>query len=70
MARSHGFGKYFIPNDQAIDILLAARQRGVDVKIMVSGVHNDNAIVLSESLIAAASGYRYLTNISLLPRSL
>jgi len=35
---------YFIPNDQAIDILLAARQRGVDVKIMVSGIHSDNMI--------------------------
>jgi cardiolipin synthase len=35
---------YFIPNDQAIDILLAARQRGVDVKIMVSGIYNDNMI--------------------------
>jgi cardiolipin synthase len=35
---------YFIPNDHAIDILLAAKQRGVDVKIMVSGKHNDNLI--------------------------
>jgi cardiolipin synthase len=35
---------YFIPNDQAIDILVAAKQRGVDVKIMVSGIHNDNMI--------------------------
>jgi cardiolipin synthase len=33
---------YFIPNDQAIDILVASKQRGVDVKIMISGVHNDN----------------------------
>lgn len=35
---------YFIPNDQAIDILLAARQRGVDVKIMATGVHSDNLL--------------------------
>ncbi len=35
---------YFIPNDQAVDILIAAKQRGVDVKIMVSGIHNDNAL--------------------------
>src|SRR5262249_13164520 len=35
---------YMIPNEHAIDILLAARQRGVDVKIMVSGIHNDNII--------------------------
>ncbi len=35
---------YFIPNTQAIDILLAARQRGVDVKIMISGIHTDNLL--------------------------
>ena len=35
---------YFIPGDQAIDTLIAARQRGVEVKVMVSGVHNDNAL--------------------------
>jgi cardiolipin synthase A/B len=32
---------YFIPDSAAIDILIEAKKRGVDVKIMVSGVHND-----------------------------
>jgi cardiolipin synthase len=32
---------YFIPDNAAIDILIDARKRGVDVKIMVAGVHND-----------------------------
>jgi cardiolipin synthase len=35
---------YFIPDERAIDLLVAAEKRGVDVKIMVSGVHNDNQI--------------------------
>lgn len=35
---------YFIPDDNAISILVAAKQRGVDVKIMVAGVHNDNRL--------------------------
>jgi len=32
---------YFIPDNVAIDILVEAARRGVDVKVMVSGVHND-----------------------------
>jgi len=32
---------YFIPDNAAIDILIDARKRGVDVKIMVAGIHND-----------------------------
>ena len=32
---------YFIPDNAAIDILVDARRRGVDVKVMVAGVHND-----------------------------
>ncbi len=32
---------YFIPDNAAIDILVDARRRGVDVKVMVSGIHND-----------------------------
>jgi cardiolipin synthase len=32
---------YFIPDNAALDILIEARQRGVDVKIMVPGSHND-----------------------------
>ena len=33
---------YFVPDAPAIDTLIEARKRGVDVKIMVSGNHNDN----------------------------
>jgi cardiolipin synthase len=32
---------YFIPDKQAIKILIDAKRRGVDVKIMVPGKHND-----------------------------
>ena len=32
---------YFIPDNAAIDILVDARRRGVDVKVMVAGIHND-----------------------------
>jgi cardiolipin synthase len=35
---------YFIPDRQAIKILTEAKRRGVDVKIMVSGIHQDNAL--------------------------
>ena len=35
---------YFIPDDVAMEILIEAKQRGVDVKIMVAGDHNDMAI--------------------------
>lgn len=40
---------YFIPDKQAIKILTDARQRGVDVKIMVSGIHNDNFLARRNS---------------------
>jgi cardiolipin synthase len=33
---------YFVPDQAAIDALVEARARGVDVKVMVSGIHNDN----------------------------
>jgi len=33
---------YFVPDQAAIDALVEARSRGVDVRIMVSGIHNDN----------------------------
>ena len=33
---------YFVPDQAAIDILLDARKRGVDVTIIVSGIRNDN----------------------------
>lgn len=32
---------YFIPDEAAIDALIEARQRGVDVRIMMSGIRND-----------------------------
>ncbi len=32
---------YFIPDESAVDILISARKRGVDVKLMLAGVHND-----------------------------
>jgi cardiolipin synthase A/B len=35
---------YFIPDDVAVEILVEAKQRGVDVKIMVAGDHNDMPI--------------------------
>jgi cardiolipin synthase len=35
---------YFIPDDSVIDILVDARHRGVEVKIMVAGVYNDMRI--------------------------
>jgi cardiolipin synthase len=41
---------YFVPDKQAIDILVDAKRRGVDVKIMVSGVHNDNQIARDNSV--------------------
>ena len=35
---------YFIPDDSAVQILVEASQRGVDVKVMVAGIHNDMRI--------------------------
>jgi cardiolipin synthase len=32
---------YFVPDDSLLEILVEARRRGVDVKIMVAGIHND-----------------------------
>lgn len=32
---------YFIPDESGVDILISARKRGVDVKLMVAGIHND-----------------------------
>jgi cardiolipin synthase A/B len=32
---------YFLPDESGVDILIEAKKRGVDVKIMVPGVHND-----------------------------
>ena len=41
---------YFIPDAAAIDALVDACRRGVDVKIMVSGIHNDNWLARQNSL--------------------
>jgi cardiolipin synthase len=35
---------YFVPDQAAIDTLVEARKRGVDVKVMVSGIHNDSRL--------------------------
>lgn len=35
---------YFIPDRQARKILIEAKRRGVDVKVMVSGIHNDTKV--------------------------
>jgi cardiolipin synthase len=35
---------YFVPDDSVVQILVEAQRRGVDVKIMVAGVHNDMRI--------------------------
>ena len=35
---------YFIPDDSGVQILVEARHRGVDVKIMVAGKYNDMRI--------------------------
>jgi cardiolipin synthase len=41
---------YFVPDREAIEILKDARRRGVDVKIMVAGVHNDSRIARDNSV--------------------
>jgi cardiolipin synthase len=41
---------YFIPDQSAIDILIEAKQRGVDVRIMVSGINNDNWLARHNSV--------------------
>jgi cardiolipin synthase len=40
---------YFVPDRSAIEILIAAKRRGVDVKIMVAGIHNDNGLARNNS---------------------
>jgi cardiolipin synthase len=44
---------YFVPDDSAVRILVEARRRGVDVKIMVAGIHNDMRV----SRYASIHGY-------------
>ena len=41
---------YFVPDDIAIQTLVEARRRGVDVKIMVTGIHNDVLITRLNSI--------------------
>ena len=41
---------YFLPDAVAIDTLIDARKRGIDVKIMVSGIRNDNWIARQNSV--------------------
>ena len=40
---------YFVPDERAIELLVAARKRGCDVKIMVPGEHTDHQIVRRNS---------------------
>ena len=41
---------YFVPDEVAVAALLEARQRGVDVRIMMAGVHNDTWLARRNSL--------------------
>ena len=40
---------YFVPEDEAIRLLIEAERRGVDVKIMVAGDHNDQILARRNS---------------------
>jgi cardiolipin synthase len=41
---------YFVPDPVAIETLIEAKQRGVDVRIMVSGIRNDNWLARHNSV--------------------
>jgi cardiolipin synthase len=41
---------YFLPDAAAIDALVEAKRRGVDVRIMVAGIHNDNWLARQNSV--------------------
>jgi cardiolipin synthase A/B len=41
---------YFVPDQGAIDLLVAARRRGVKVRVMVSGIYNDNWMARQNSV--------------------
>jgi cardiolipin synthase len=41
---------YFIPDQGAIDLLVAARRRGVKVRVMVAGIYNDNWMARQNSV--------------------
>lgn len=46
----HIANPYFVPDSGAIDLLVAARRRGVDVRIMVAGIYNDNWLTRQNSV--------------------
>jgi cardiolipin synthase len=41
---------YFVPDEVAVQTLIEAKQRGVAVRIMVSGIHNDNWLARHNSI--------------------
>lgn len=41
---------YFVPDEAAIEVLVEAKARGVDVRVMVSGIHNDNWLARQNSV--------------------
>jgi cardiolipin synthase len=41
---------YFVPDQGAIDLLVAAKRRGVDVRVMVAGIYNDNWMARQNSV--------------------
>jgi cardiolipin synthase A/B len=41
---------YFVPDEEAIRILVEAKRRGVDVKIMAAGEHNDSDMARANSV--------------------
>jgi len=41
---------YFVPDEAAIDALIEAKNRGVDVRVMVSGRRNDNWLARQNSV--------------------
>ena len=41
---------YFVPDQGAIDLLIAAKRRVVDVRIMVAGIYNDNWMARQNSV--------------------
>lgn len=42
---------YFVPDATAVETLIDAKRRGVDVRIMVAGVHNDNWLARRNSVM-------------------
>ena len=42
---------YFVPDATAVETLIDAKRRGVDVRIMLAGVHNDNWLARQNSMM-------------------